>query len=97
MQAIERTAADSKAKFPPVLDIILALQDILAHSQVPIPDLETPYSQVTPPNANYIAIELKDRTVIGTIIIERHQQLDVWKARRPRSQARQPRSVTGLQ
>lgn len=41
-----------------------------------IPDLETPYSQVTPPNANYIAIELKDRTVIGTIIIERHQQLD---------------------
>ncbi|KAG1886063.1 hypothetical protein F4604DRAFT_1724416 [Suillus subluteus] len=76
MQAIEGTAADSKAKFPPVSEIILALRDVLARSQVPIPDLETPYSQVTSPNTNYIAIELKDRTVISTIIIERHQQLD---------------------
>ncbi|KAG2365525.1 hypothetical protein BDR07DRAFT_1353739 [Suillus spraguei] len=76
MQALEGTTADSKVNFSSVSDIVLALQNVLARSQVLIPDLETPYSQVTPPNTNCIAIELKDQTAISTIIVERHQQLD---------------------
>ncbi|KAG1779540.1 hypothetical protein EV702DRAFT_1001467 [Suillus placidus] len=75
---MEGMAANSKADFSPVSDIIRALQDILARpTQVTIPDLETPYFQASSPDANISAIELKDRTVIDVISTERQQQLDV--------------------
>ncbi|KAG1738490.1 hypothetical protein EDB19DRAFT_893702 [Suillus lakei] len=47
----------------------------LAHSQIIMPDLETPYSQASFPNANYSGIQLKDRT-IGTVITEHKEQLN---------------------
>ncbi|KAG1738500.1 hypothetical protein EDB19DRAFT_894235 [Suillus lakei] len=40
-----------------------------------MPDLETPYSQASFPNANYSDIQLKDRT-ISAVITERKEQLD---------------------
>ncbi|KAG1747858.1 uncharacterized protein EDB91DRAFT_47563 [Suillus paluster] len=48
MQAAKAMTANSN--FSSVPDIIAALQNILAHSQVTIPDLETPYSKY--PNTN---------------------------------------------
>ncbi|KAG1825479.1 uncharacterized protein BJ212DRAFT_1573008 [Suillus subaureus] len=58
--------------FPSVSDIIGALQNILAHSQVIIPDLETQYPIS---NTNYSAFKL-DYQNISAIITERQQQLD---------------------
>ncbi|KAG2129379.1 hypothetical protein BD769DRAFT_1456260 [Suillus cothurnatus] len=39
-------------------------------------NLGSPYSQASPPHTNYPDIELNKRTVIGSIIAERQQQLD---------------------
>ncbi|KAG1889243.1 hypothetical protein F4604DRAFT_1644245 [Suillus subluteus] len=64
--------ANSKAKFSSVSDIIGALQNILAHSQVIMPDLETQYSIS---NTNYSAFKF-DFQDISAIITERQQQLD---------------------
>ncbi|KAG1724182.1 hypothetical protein EDB19DRAFT_1858711 [Suillus lakei] len=61
--------------FPLLSDVIDALQNILARSQVIMPDLETPYSRAKFSPANHSAIELKDHS-IGAIITERQQQLD---------------------
>ncbi|KAG2044608.1 hypothetical protein BDR03DRAFT_939530 [Suillus americanus] len=74
IQETEGTETKPKANSSLVSDIIRALQDILARpTQVPIPDLETPYSEAGSPDANNPAVELKDRTVI---ITELQQQLD---------------------
>ncbi|KAG1863569.1 hypothetical protein DFJ58DRAFT_773814 [Suillus subalutaceus] len=76
MQAlIGGMAANSKAKFSSVSDIITSLQDVLARSQVTMPDLESAYSQARFLNVNYSAIELEDQS-IGALITERRQQLD---------------------
>ncbi|KAG2039656.1 hypothetical protein BDR03DRAFT_998554 [Suillus americanus] len=64
-------AANSKATFSS--DIIGVLQNILAHSQVIIPDLETQYPIIN--NSNYSAFKL-DYQNIRAIITERQQQLD---------------------
>ncbi|KAG2057413.1 hypothetical protein BDR06DRAFT_951581 [Suillus hirtellus] len=56
-----------------VSDVIGALQNILAHSQVIIPALETPYSRF--PNTEHSTIELEHQSVIE-IIVQRQQQLD---------------------
>ncbi|KAG2145450.1 uncharacterized protein EDB93DRAFT_1151104 [Suillus bovinus] len=56
-----------------VSDIIGALQNILARSQVILPDLETPYSRF--PNTDRSTIGLEGQSVIN-IIAERQQQLD---------------------
>ncbi|KAG0704617.1 hypothetical protein DFH29DRAFT_1078199 [Suillus ampliporus] len=66
---------NSEVRFSPVPDIIGALQNILARSQVIMPDLETPYSRAGFPNTNTSAIELRDQS-IGAIITEHQQQLD---------------------
>ncbi|KAG1747884.1 uncharacterized protein EDB91DRAFT_48864 [Suillus paluster] len=66
---------NSKVNFSPASDIIGALQNILARSQVIMPDLETPYSRASLPNTNHCAVELKDR-LISAIITERELQLD---------------------
>ncbi|KAG1738507.1 hypothetical protein EDB19DRAFT_1852366 [Suillus lakei] len=60
-------------------DIIGALQNILAQSQLIMLDLETPYSQPKLPSTNYFAIELKDHS-ISDIVAERQQQLDAISA-----------------
>ncbi|KAG2141882.1 hypothetical protein DEU56DRAFT_940342 [Suillus clintonianus] len=65
----------SQVDFSTASDIISALQNILAHSQMIMPDLETSYSQSRLPTTNYFAIELKDQS-IGDIITERQHQLD---------------------
>ncbi|KAG2032049.1 hypothetical protein BDR03DRAFT_66288 [Suillus americanus] len=75
MQAIDGMAANSKAKFSLASDIITALQDVLARSQVIMPDLESTYSQACFLNMNYSAIELEDPP-ISALITERQQQLD---------------------
>ncbi|KAG2141874.1 hypothetical protein DEU56DRAFT_795288 [Suillus clintonianus] len=72
MQATEGMAAHSKTGFLPVLGVIGALQNILARSQVTIPDLDTPYSRL--PNTDQSAMH-RDMG-IGTIITERQHQLD---------------------
>ncbi|KAG1838631.1 hypothetical protein DFJ58DRAFT_733697 [Suillus subalutaceus] len=64
--------ANSKANFSSVSDIIGALQNTLAHSQVIIPDLETQYPVS---NTNYSAFKL-DYQNISAIITKRQQQLD---------------------
>ncbi|KAG2132905.1 uncharacterized protein EDB93DRAFT_1340017 [Suillus bovinus] len=56
-----------------VLDLIGAVQNILARSQVIIPDLETPYSRF--PNTDRSTIDLGGQSVIN-IIATRQQQLD---------------------
>jgi len=56
-----------------VLDIITALQNILARSRVTIPVLETPYSRF--PKTDCSTVELEDQSVVN-IIAERQQQLD---------------------
>ncbi|KAG1816178.1 hypothetical protein EV424DRAFT_1073783 [Suillus variegatus] len=56
-----------------VSDVIGALQNILARSQVIIPVLETPYSRF--PNTEHSTIELERQSVIN-IIAQRQQQLD---------------------
>lgn len=56
-----------------VSDIIAALQNILARSQVIIPVLETPYSRF--PNIDRFTVEFEGQSVID-IIAERQQQLD---------------------
>lgn len=68
-------ATNPKTKFSLASDIISALQDVLARSQVTMPDLESAYSQACFLKMNYSAIGLKDWS-IGAIIIERQQQLD---------------------
>ncbi|KAG2141924.1 hypothetical protein DEU56DRAFT_911260 [Suillus clintonianus] len=65
----------SQVNFLPASDVISALQNILAHSQVIIPDLETPYSQPELRSTNYFAVKFKDQS-ISTIVTERHQQLN---------------------
>ncbi|KAG2151513.1 hypothetical protein DEU56DRAFT_850437 [Suillus clintonianus] len=61
--------AGSKVHFFSFSETIGALQNILAHSQMIMPDLETPY-----PNSN-MAFEPNDQS-INTIITERQQQFD---------------------
>ncbi|KAG2132906.1 uncharacterized protein EDB93DRAFT_1331548 [Suillus bovinus] len=56
-----------------VSDIFGELQNLLARSQVIIPDLETPYSRF--PNTYCSTIEVEGQSVIN-IISERQQQLD---------------------
>ncbi|KAG2141890.1 hypothetical protein DEU56DRAFT_754857 [Suillus clintonianus] len=66
--------ADSKLNVSEsVSGIIGALQNILAQSQVIIPDLETTYSKF--PNTDHSAVDLGGQSVID-IIAERQQQLD---------------------
>ncbi|KAG1861582.1 hypothetical protein DFJ58DRAFT_912772 [Suillus subalutaceus] len=67
---IDAMTANSKATFSS--DIIGVLQNILAHSQVLIPDLETQYPIS---NTNYSAFKL-DYQNISAIVTERQQQLD---------------------
>ncbi|KAG1882786.1 hypothetical protein F4604DRAFT_1921382 [Suillus subluteus] len=69
---IDAMTANSKAKFSSVSDIIGALQNILAHSQVIIPDLKTQYPIS---NTHYSAFNLNYQN-ISAIITERQQQLD---------------------
>ncbi|KAG1878083.1 hypothetical protein DFJ58DRAFT_740648 [Suillus subalutaceus] len=69
---IDAMTVNSKATFSSVSDIIGALQNILAHSQVIIPDLETQYPIS---NTNYSAFKL-DYQNISAIVTERQQQLD---------------------
>ncbi|KAG1897119.1 uncharacterized protein F5891DRAFT_1280251 [Suillus fuscotomentosus] len=59
--------------FDSVSDIIGALQNIIARSQVIIPVLETPYSRF--PNTDRSTIELERQSVVN-IIAQRQQQLD---------------------
>ncbi|KAG1747067.1 uncharacterized protein EDB91DRAFT_1245511 [Suillus paluster] len=73
MQAIEGTTANSKESLPHVSDIIGALQNILARSQVIIPDLETPYSRF--PNTDQSTIP-EGQSLIDAIITERQQQVN---------------------
>ncbi|KAG2089434.1 uncharacterized protein F5147DRAFT_841119 [Suillus discolor] len=56
-----------------VSDIIGALQNIIARSQVIIPVLETPYSRF--PNTDHSTIELECQSVVN-IIAQHQQQLD---------------------
>ncbi|KAG2093547.1 hypothetical protein BD769DRAFT_1585158 [Suillus cothurnatus] len=69
---IDVVTANSKVKIYSVEDIIGALQNIFALSQVIIPDIET---QCPISNTNYSAFKL-DYQNISTIITERQQQLD---------------------
>ncbi|KAG1849905.1 hypothetical protein DFJ58DRAFT_729370 [Suillus subalutaceus] len=69
---IDAMTANSKAKFSLVSDIIGALQNVLAHSQVIIPDLKTQYPIS---NTHYSAFNLNYQD-ISAIITERQQQLD---------------------
>ncbi|KAG1810844.1 uncharacterized protein BJ212DRAFT_570819 [Suillus subaureus] len=64
--------ANSKANFSSISDIIGVLQNILAHSQVIIPDLETQYPIS---NMHYSAFNLNYQN-ISAIITERQQRLD---------------------
>ncbi|KAG1844610.1 hypothetical protein DFJ58DRAFT_747590 [Suillus subalutaceus] len=64
--------ANSKAIFSSPSDIIGALQNILAHSQVIIPDLETQYPIS---NTHHSAFNLNYQNITA-IITERQQQLD---------------------
>ncbi|KAG1799597.1 hypothetical protein EV424DRAFT_1439409 [Suillus variegatus] len=66
---IERTTVNASS----ICDVIGTLQNILAHSRVIIPDLETPYSLF--PNIDHSAIGRGDKS-ISAIITERQQQLD---------------------
>ncbi|KAG1908099.1 uncharacterized protein F5891DRAFT_998791 [Suillus fuscotomentosus] len=66
---IEMTTVNASS----IRDVIGALQNILAHSRVIIPDLETPYSLF--PNIDHSAIGRGDKS-ISAIITERQQQLD---------------------
>ncbi|KAG1747974.1 uncharacterized protein EDB91DRAFT_52462 [Suillus paluster] len=74
MQTIEvqETTANSEVKISPVSDIIDALENILAHARVLIPDLETPFSRF--PNTDQSNMH-KNQSISATII-ERQQQLD---------------------
>ncbi|KAG2040366.1 hypothetical protein BDR03DRAFT_916046 [Suillus americanus] len=69
MQTRDAKTANSKTK---VSDIIGALQNILAHSQIIIPNLDTQYPIS---NTNFSAFKL-DYQDINAIITERQQQLD---------------------
>ncbi|KAG2137913.1 hypothetical protein DEU56DRAFT_945527 [Suillus clintonianus] len=73
MQAIDRMTANSKANSSPLLDMMGALQTMLASSEVTIPDLETPCSRF--PNTDQSATHT-DQSVCA-IITERQQQLDI--------------------
>ncbi|KAG1884112.1 hypothetical protein F4604DRAFT_1952599 [Suillus subluteus] len=77
---IDAMTANSKADFSSVSDIIDALQNILAHSQVIVPDLETQYPIS---NTHYSAFNL-DYQNISAIISERQQQLDAASHEIPR-------------
>ncbi|KAG1750128.1 hypothetical protein EDB19DRAFT_2036274 [Suillus lakei] len=72
MQAIKGMTANSKENSSPLLDIIGALQTILAPCEVTIPHLETPYCGV--PNTYQSAMHEDWR--ISAILNERQQQLD---------------------
>ncbi|KAG1732073.1 hypothetical protein EDB19DRAFT_2041609 [Suillus lakei] len=64
---------NAKVHVSPFSDIIGALQNILARSQVIIPNLETPFPIF--PNTDHSTIELEGQSVLD-IIAERQQQLD---------------------
>lgn len=72
-------AVKSQVNFSTAPDVIGALEDILARSQLIMPDLETPYSQTRSYNTNYFATEIKDHS-ISDIVAERQQQLDAISA-----------------
>ncbi|KAG1771047.1 hypothetical protein EV702DRAFT_1202081 [Suillus placidus] len=72
---MQSQTVDPKVDFSSFSDTIGVLQNILARSQVTMPDLETPYSRANFAPANHSAIELKDHS-ISAIITERQQQLD---------------------
>ncbi|KAG2118387.1 hypothetical protein DEU56DRAFT_838058 [Suillus clintonianus] len=65
--------ANADVDISPFSDIIGALRNILARSQVIIPNLETPYPIF--PNTDYSTVELEGQSVLD-IIAERQQQLD---------------------
>ncbi|KAG2143793.1 uncharacterized protein EDB93DRAFT_569274 [Suillus bovinus] len=71
-QHMEGTTANSEANDFPISDVIGALQNILVHSRVIIPDLETPYS--TFPNTHQSAIGRGES--ISAVITERRHQLN---------------------
>ncbi|KAG2141925.1 hypothetical protein DEU56DRAFT_911261 [Suillus clintonianus] len=77
MQAVDGSTANPGVSFSATSesDIIGALRNILARSQVIIPDLETPSSRKFS-TINHSDIEIKDKS-IGAIINERQQQLDI--------------------
>ncbi|KAG2345917.1 hypothetical protein BDR05DRAFT_1058063 [Suillus weaverae] len=72
---MQSQTVEPKVDFSSFSDTIGVLQNILARSQVTMPDFEAPYSPSRFPPANHSAIELKDHG-ISAIITERQQQLD---------------------
>lgn len=65
--------AKAKLNVFPLQDTISAMQNILARSQVMIPNLETPFHLF--PNTDHSTIDLESQNVLD-IIAERQQQLD---------------------
>ncbi|OJA08432.1 hypothetical protein AZE42_06553 [Rhizopogon vesiculosus] len=76
MQALELEdpTAKSDVSIIPASDIIDALQNILEHSRLMIPDLETPYSKSPNPD-QYQASQLDEQS-INAILTERQDQLN---------------------
>ncbi|OJA09587.1 hypothetical protein AZE42_06664 [Rhizopogon vesiculosus] len=73
---LEEATAKSDVNIMPASDIIDALQNILEHSRLMIPDLETTYSKSPNPN-QYQASQLKEQPEsINAILTERREQLN---------------------